>query len=53
MSYRNLSLDRVNLYLGENLKEELRAMSKSRKMTMSSMIKFLIRKELERQKRKE
>lgn len=53
MSYRNLLLDRVNLYLGEELKEGLRKLSKKRGFTMSGMVKLLIRDEIERQKRKE
>ena len=53
MPYRKLTLDRVNLYLGEELKEKLRELSKKRGFTMSGMVKLLIRDEIEKQKRKE
>lgn len=52
MAYRNLALDRVNLYLGEETKEKLRDLSKKRGMTMASLIRYLLNKELERDNRR-
>lgn len=53
MAYKNLALDRVNLHLGEEFKKKFKLLSKKRGMSMSAMIRFLIQKEYDKDKRKE